>query len=173
MLHRILQLGGQLEGCVADDELSRLYIGQEDLGIWRIGAEPDGVDDPMLLHDVDEPYLTADIEGLTIYYAANEQGYLLVSSQGSNSYAVFERGGDNAYLTSFRIGMGSLDAAVESDGIEITNVPLGPLWPDGLFIAQDDHNEGFSRNFKLVRWGDVVAAADVELLIDTEYRVGQ
>jgi 3-phytase len=171
-LRRTLQFDGGLEGCVADDELARLYIGQEELGVWRIDAEPEGDDELVLLHDVDDPYLTADIEGMTIYYAANGQGYLLVSSQGSNTYAVFERGGDNAYLTSFRVGVGDLDAAVETDGIEITNLPLGPLWPDGLFIAQDDHNEGFSRNFKLVGWGDVVAAADVELLTDIEYRVG-
>jgi 3-phytase len=172
-LRRTLQFDGGLEGCVADDELARLYIGQEELGVWRIDAEPDSDDEPILLHDVDAPYLAADVEGMTIYYAANGKGYLLVSSQGSNSYAVFERGGDNAYLTSFRIGVGGLDAAVETDGIDITNVPLGPLWPDGLLVAHDDHNEGFSRNFKLVGWGDVVAAADIELLIDTEHRVGQ
>jgi myo-inositol-hexaphosphate 3-phosphohydrolase len=171
-LRRTLQFGGGLEGCVGDDELARLYLGQEELGVWRVGAEPDSDDAPVLLHGVDDPYLTADIEGMTLYYAANGQGYLLVSSQGSNTYAVFERGGDNAYLTSFRVGVGSLDAAVETDGVEISNVPLGPLWPDGLFIAHDDHNEGFSRNFKLVGWRDVVAAADVELLIDVEHRVG-
>jgi 3-phytase len=169
---RTLQFEGGLEGCVADDELARLYIGQEELGVWRVDAEPKADDNRTLLHDVDDPYLTADIEGMAIYYAAHGQGYLLVSSQGSNTYAVFERGGENAYLTSFRVGVGDLDAAVETDGIEITNLPLGPLWPDGLFIAHDDHNEGFSRNFKLVGWGDVVAAADVELLIDLEHRVG-
>jgi 3-phytase len=165
-LRRTLMINGQLEGCVADDELARLYIGEERLGIWRVGAEPDAADEPSLIHDVSAPYLTADIEGLTLYYAQDGDGYLIASSQGSNTYAMFERDGDNAYVTSFRITTGSIDAAVESDGIEVTNAPLGPLWPDGLFIAQDDHNEGFSRNFKLVSWGDIVAAADVELLID-------
>jgi 3-phytase len=169
-LRRTLQFDGGLEGCVADDELARLYLGQEELGVWRIDAEPDSDGEPILLHDVDAPYLAADVEGMTLYYAAEGSGYLLVSSQGSSTYAVFERGGDNAYLTSFRIGVGELDAAVETDGIEVTNAPLGPLWPDGLLVAHDDHNEGFSRNFKLVSWGDVVAAADIELLTDLEYR---
>ncbi len=169
VLRRELSLAGQLEGCVADDELARLYVGEEDLGVWRFDAEPEGSASGTLIHDVSDPYLVADVEGLTIYYAADGAGYLIVSSQGSNSYAVFERGADNAFLTSFRIIAGTLDAAVETDGIEITNAPLGPLWPDGLFIVQDDHNEGFSRNFKLVSWADVVAAADVELVLDREF----
>ena len=104
-LRRTLQFDGGLEGCVADDELARLYIGQEELGVWRLDGETEGDDEPILLHDVDDPYLTADIEGMTIYYATSGRGYLLVSSQGSNTYAVFERGGDNAYLTSFRVGL--------------------------------------------------------------------
>lgn len=172
-LRRTLQFPGELEGCVADDELGRLYLGEETRGIWRVDAEPDGSDQASLLHDVDAPYLTADVEGLAIYHAANGKGYLLVSSQGSNTFAVFERGGDNAYLTSFRVAVGELDAAVETDGIEVTNLALGPMWPDGLFIAHDDHNEGFSKNFKLVRWGDVVAAANVELIVDVDHRVGR
>lgn len=172
-LARTLMLGSQLEGCVADDELARLYVGEEELGIWRLDAEPDADDEPLLIHDIDDPYLTADVEGLTIYYAADGRGYLIASSQGDYSYALFERGGDNAYLGSFRVIEADIDAAVESDGIDVTNVPLGPLWPDGLFIAQDDHNEGFTRNFKLVGWGDIVAAADVDLVVDTEHRVGR
>ena len=112
------------------------------------------------------PDLDADVEGLTIYYAADGAGYLIASSQGSSTYVIYERDGDNAHLTNFRIAEGIIDAAVESDGIEVSNQSLGPLWPDGLFIAHDDHNEDFTRNFKLVGWGDLAAAADVELVVD-------
>jgi 3-phytase len=171
MHRRTVMLGGQLEGCVADDELARLYVGEEDLGIWRLDAEPDADDEAILIHDLMDSHLTADVEGLTIYYAADGAGYLIASSQGSSTYVIFERGGENAYLTSFRIVEGSVDAAVESDGIEVTNLALGPMWPNGLFIAHDDHNEGFTRNFKLVDWGDLAAAADVELLVDPDFRV--
>lgn len=170
-LVRSLMFDSQLEGCVADDELGRLYVGEELLGVWRVDAEPDADAEPTLIHDVSASYLSADVEGMTIYHAANEEGYLIVSSQGNNTYAMFERGGDNAYVTSFRITVGKVDAAVETDGIDVTNAPLGPLWPHGLFIVQDDHNEGYSRNFKLVDWADLVAAADVELVIDPEHGV--
>lgn len=167
-LRRTLDLGTQLEGCVADDPLGRLYVGEEDHGIWRLDASPDANDVPVLVHDVASGQLHADVEGLAIYPTADGGGYLIASSQGSSSYVVYERGGDNAYVTSFRIVAGTTDAAVESDGIEVTNVPLGPLWPDGLFIAHDDHNENFTRNFKLVGWGDIAAAADVELRVDAQ-----
>jgi 3-phytase len=146
--------------------ISAREVETEDQGIWRLDAAPDASDVPVLVHDVASGQLHADVEGLTIYPSGDRGGYLIASSQGSSSYVVYERGGDNAYVTSFRIVAGTTDAAVESDGIEVTNVPLGPLWPDGLFIAHDDHNEDFTRNFKLVGWGDIAAAADVELLVD-------
>ena len=38
---RQIKVGSQLEGCVADDELGYLYVGEEDVGIWKYSAEPD------------------------------------------------------------------------------------------------------------------------------------
>ncbi|MGH2688699.1 MAG: phytase, partial [Actinomycetota bacterium] len=32
------EVGGETEGCVADDELGRLYVGEEDRGVWRYDA---------------------------------------------------------------------------------------------------------------------------------------
>ncbi len=37
-LVRTLKLPGQLEGCVADDILGHLYIGEEESGIWKFDA---------------------------------------------------------------------------------------------------------------------------------------
>ena len=42
--------------------------------------------------------LAGDIEGMAIYYGAGAGGYLVVSDQGINSFAVYRREGDNAYL---------------------------------------------------------------------------
>ena len=33
-------VGSEVEGCVADDELGDLYISEEDVAIWKYGAEP-------------------------------------------------------------------------------------------------------------------------------------
>jgi 3-phytase len=93
----------QTEGMAVDPEFGVLYIGQENVGVWKTSAEPNGDMGPMLIHAVDDNILYADVEGLTIYFANNGTGYLLVSSQGNNSYAVYTREGDNEYLGSFQL----------------------------------------------------------------------
>jgi 3-phytase len=152
---RRLQVGSQPENCVVDDELGRLYVGEEDVGIWRFdafGTSTQGT----LIATADGHHMVADVEGLAIYRPAGgaDGGYLVASSQGDNAYALFERGGDNAFVSRFRIVDGAVDAASESDGIEVTAVAL-PGYDGGMFIAHDTANEGFTGNFKLVAWDDI------------------
>jgi 3-phytase len=152
---RRLKLGSQPENCVVDDELGRLYVGEEDVGIWRFdafGASTEGT----MIAMADGEHMVADVEGLAIYRQADGAGYLIASSQGDNAYALFERGGDNAFVSRFRIVAGAIDAASESDGIEVTSTAL-PGYDGGLFIAHDTANEDFTGNFKLVSWQDVAA----------------
>ena len=73
---RTLSVGSTAEGCVADHELGWIYVGEEDVGIWRYRAEPDSGADRTLIARVGENGLAADVEGLTIYYAAGTEGYL-------------------------------------------------------------------------------------------------
>jgi 3-phytase len=155
---RRVQLGSQLEGCVADDALGRLYVGEEDVGVWTLPAEASAPAAPVMLDAVGAGHLVADVEGMTIFQEDAATGYLLVSSQGDSAYAVYRREPPNAYVGRFRITAGPLDAASETDGIDVTSASLGPAFPDGLFVVQDDKNEGFSKNFKLVRWGDIASA---------------
>ena len=60
-------------------------------------AEPDGSDRRTLLDKSGEsnPNIAYDVEGLALYKINGSGGYLLASSQGNFSYAVFERGGEN------------------------------------------------------------------------------
>ena len=89
------------EGCVADDELGQLYLGEEARGIWKFGAEPDAGDTGSLIAEASSSGpLVADVEGLTIAREHDGTGYLIASSQGDNSYAVFRREGDNSYVGS-------------------------------------------------------------------------
>src|SRR5437016_2083880 len=83
---------------VADDELGFFCVAEEKAGIWRFGAEPDAGETGQLVARVGENGLTADDEGLTIYYAAQGRGYLIASSQGNSTYTVFERAGGNRHL---------------------------------------------------------------------------
>lgn len=156
---RTLQVASQPEGMVADDRMQTIYIGEEDKGIWKFLAEPDQPATMRLLtkSGEDNPNIKYDVEGLTIYYKSKDKGYLLASSQGNNSYAVFEREGDNHYLGSFSINNDKIDGTAETDGIDVTAQTLGEPFGSGLFIVQDGFNTDESgkplpQNFKLIAW---------------------
>jgi 3-phytase len=159
-LVRSFKLGTQTEGMVADDETGNLYIGEEVAGIWKFNAEPDGSTEGKFIPKSSEenPNIKYDVEGLAIYATDSVNGYLVASSQGNYSYAVFERQGENKYLGSFRVTKGPVDAVEETDGLEISNVPL-PGFPKGILVAQDGFNydgkKKKSQNFKIISWEEI------------------
>lgn len=153
----------QPEGVVADDQLGYLYVGEEDGGIWRFDAAPTGSTEGTLVDKVGSACLPRDdVEGMGVLATGPDSGWLVVSAQGVNRYALYPRkpdaDGKQACVGSFGIVTGPTDPVGETDGLEVTSVPLGPDFPDGLMVVQDDRNEGFSRNFKYVSWADVAAA---------------
>lgn len=149
---RAFDLDSQIEGCVADDELGQLYVGEEDVGIWRYDAEPDAGDQRTAVAEVSRSGpLVADVEGLTLAAGPDGTGYLIASSQGDDSYAVYRRDGDNEFVTSFRVvGGPDVDGAEDTDGLVAAAVPLGPDFPAGVLVVQDGENDGGDQNFKLV-----------------------
>lgn len=150
-LVRTFYVGSQVEGCVADDELETLYIGEERKGIWRYGAEPSAGDMRVLVDDI-QGHLHPDVEGLTLFYAAGGKGYLLASSQGADEFAVYTRE-DNTYVTSFTVGPSeTIDRVSETDGIDVTSVNLGEPFSQGLLVVQDHSNGDDNQNFKFVPW---------------------
>jgi 3-phytase len=159
---RSLRIGSQAEGIVADRERARLYVAEEDVGIWEYGAEPRDGADRRAVARVGEHGLTADIEGLTLYYARGGKGYLLASSQGNSTVAVYERSGGHAYVQTIDPIAGTTDDVAHSDGIDVTNERTSPAFPRGLLILQDGENDG-RQNFKLFDWQDV---AGHRLVID-------
>jgi 3-phytase len=165
---RTFNVGSQPEGCVADDELGILYIGEENTGIWKYKASPDAGDERVMVDSVGSKYLEADIEGLTIYYGPAGKGYLIASSQGNNSFAVYERSIENKFLGSFVIVDGDIDGVQETDGIDVCSVPLEPHFPNGFFIAQDGLNKAgnvyMNQNFKLVPWDRIATVFKPELI---------
>ncbi|NMF61471.1 hypothetical protein DP115_01165 [Brasilonema octagenarum UFV-OR1] len=168
----------QLEGTVADQELGFLYIGQEDVGIWKYQAEPNGGATGTLIDKVKDlggSYVEDDVEGLSIYYGKDGTGYLLASSQGDSTFAVYNRQGQNDFVGRFGVGNnGTIDSVQESDGADVTNVPLGANFPYGVFITQDGRNlpakvvdgENVNTNFKFVPWENIAYAFPNPLTID-------
>jgi len=169
VLVRSFAVGSKTEGMVTDDVSGDLYIGEEDVGIWKYGAEPDDYYAPTLVDTTDdEGHLTADVEGLTLYYAPGGNGYLIASSQGNSSYVIYDRAIPHDYVGTFRIVAGNgIEGTTQTDGIDVANVSFGPTFTYGVFIAQDDDNQPENQNFKLVPWDVIAAAMTPPLTIDT------
>jgi 3-phytase len=193
-----------VKGMVVDAEHGVVYLAQEQIGIWRAAldlgrprlidrtiefgvpydrifvpaedrysCEPRPQDDP----GVGGQHLSADVGALTIYDRPRGKGYLLASSQGNNTFAVYNRRNVDEFVGRFVIGDGpSIDGTQESDGAMVLNVTLGPLFPQGLFVAQDTENtpaeildgeERSNTNFKFVPWEHIARSFAQPLAIDT------
>ena len=154
-----IDLPSQPEGCVADDAHGRLFYGLENSGIMILklpaGESPRSEE----LARVDGRRLVADIEGMDLYLAG-EEGYLVVSSQGNNSYVLFDRLPPHRYRGSFQIRADAstgIDGTSDTDGLAAHAGPLGERYPEGVLVVQDGYNvmPRENQNFKLVDWRDI------------------
>jgi len=179
----------QLEGVAVDQRGGVAYATQEDVGLWRIPL-PLGRDTPVLLdrvadfgiHDVwnpateecepidpdatgfGGPNLVADAEGVDIYYGPGRTGYVVVSSQGDDRFAVYATAGWNRSLGTFRVAGDGVDDVNGSDGLAVTNRVVGD-YREGLLVTHDEPETGADvdpdrdpTNFSYVDWGDVADA---------------
>jgi len=154
---RTMKLATQSEGCVVDPRTARLYVAEEDVGIWRWDARASASTTPVKLASVDKARLFDDVEGLAIAAQGNGNGgWLVASSQGDNAYALFSLA-DERFAGRFRIVDGAVGGTQETDGIAVMTGDFGPRFPAGLMVAQDGENMP-TQNFKLVSWAKVQAA---------------
>ena len=158
---RTMQLTTQTEGCVVDPRSAKLYVGEEDRGVWAFDARTTGGLDGQLIASVDGTQLIADVEGFAIMPKGGRGGWLVVSSQGDNAFALF-RLPDHRFAGRFRVTAGKVGSVEETDGIEVHPGSFGKDYPDGLLVAQDGHNEPAAQNFKLVAWRDIVRAVKAQ-----------
>lgn len=157
---RSIKLKSNAEGCVADDRTHSFFAAERDVGIWKWGADPDADTRPVAVAIVDTSYLVADVEGLAIAAYGKDSGYLIASSQGSDTFVVY-RLADNARVGRFRIVSRAIDGVSHTDGIELVLGDLGGGFPGGLFVAQDDNNRPQPQNFKLVSWNDILKSLNL------------
>lgn len=165
---RDIRFGSQTEGCVADDQRGLLYVAEEDVALWRIDAEPKPGATPSIVDKVaSNPKLKADLEGIGLYDLGGGRGYLVLSSQGNNSYAIYRREGDNAYVGSFAVNADAsrgIDGVSETDGLDVSSANLGPGLEQGAMVAQDGRNllPAENQNFKVVPWSSIERALNLE-----------
>jgi 3-phytase len=150
-LERSLKVGSQPEGCVVDDQTARLYVGEEDVAIWRFDLAPGASTDPIMVAPVDGKRLAADVEGLAILRDRGD-AYLIASSQGDATYPVWRIEGD-AYLYAGRFAVegGAIDAVTGTDGLAAWSGPIG-AFPEGAIAMHDTDDGAGQQNFKIVDW---------------------
>lgn len=164
-LLRRLRVQSQPEGCVVDDRSGRLFIGEEERGVWVTAADAARATPLQLVMPVGTK-LVADVEGLALYHGA-QHSYLLVSSQGNNSYLVLDAAPPYRYRGAFRVGINAsagIDGAAETDGLEAHSANFGGPLSQGLVVVQDGYKRmpDGPQNFKYVAWQDIARVLALE-----------
>jgi 3-phytase len=160
---RAFRFKSTVEGCVADDEWGVVYFGEETRGIWKVSVDPTPQRPPVLIAKVGDHGLRKDVEGLAIYGGPDRSGYLIASSQGNNTFKIYQREEPHRFVATIAPAAGRFGDVEETDGIAMSSSALPPLFPKGLFIAQDGKNGRARQNFKLFAWEDI---AGTHLLLD-------
>lgn len=152
---------GKTEAAVADDEKGELYLAEEQKGIWKLGAEPDSPTPGKLIDSIGSHGLTADLEGVTIYYLPGGNGYLIVSNQGSSNFKVYRRTEPHEFLGTF-----SVVGVSDTDGIDVCCAALGKTFPYGFFAC---HTGTGRCPTWITPWQDIAGA--LKLQQDTSWNV--
>lgn len=136
---------GEIEAVAVDDELGFVYYADEQYGIRKYAADPDGPNASRELGVFGRQGYSGDREGIAVVRTGPKTGYILSCEQlpGGSRYHVFPREGrpgkphEHPELCVLE---GEADA---TDGIEAASGSFGRRLPHGLLIAM---NSG-SRNF--------------------------
>ncbi len=150
-LVREIQVGSEAEGCVVDDQAQALYVSQEDVALWKYDAEPTGGSVRTVVDTVVTTggQLEPDIEGLTIADTGATGKFLFASNQrvrmaSANYVTAYQIMPDGTWTQhkAFRVGNGTTsDDCDRTDGIAAYAGNLGPSFPYGIFVCQDNNND--------------------------------
>lgn len=167
-LVRTLKVGSQPEGCVVDEATDTLYVGEEDVGIWKFALSAGKSETATSVAKVDRKRLTDDTEGLTIMRDGPHK-YLIASSQGDDTYNVFRlEGTSETYVGRFAIVDGktpdgkAIDGVTATDGLDAWSGPIGQF-PEGVMGFHDDQDVPLpgQQNYKMVDWRDIRKALNL------------
>lgn len=150
---------GQCEGVAAHDASGRLFVGEEKLGIWALGGEPEDPAPGNLAARVGEHGLVDDVEGLAVLPLSASEGYLLASNQGADTFHVYRFGDGFEFVGAFAI-----EGAVHTDGIDVTGAALGRRFPHGLFACHAVGREGDVKRCPVLvtPWQDIAGALGID-----------
>ncbi len=127
----------EIESIAVDHELGYIYYSDENVGVRKYYADPEKGNEELALFGTDE--FKDDNEGISIYDTGNGKGFILVSDQQANMFRVFPREGTNGNPHQHDLIKAVKVSTNESDGSEITSIPLNGTFKRGLFVAMSDN----------------------------------
>ena len=140
----------EIEAIAVDDELGYIYCADENVGIRKYHADPDVQDANIELALFGKDNFTMDREGISIYCVNDGTGYLIVSDQEVGKFNIYKREGEPGDPHNHSLVKVIQASTIDSDGSEVTNVPVNANFPSGLFIAMSD-----DKTFHLYSWEDI------------------
>jgi len=140
----------EIEAIAVDDALGYVYYSDEGVGVRKYYADPAKGNEELALFATEG--FSEDHEGISIYCQSPSTGYILVSDQAANTFHVFPRQGTPKNPHSHPLLKVVELATCESDGSDVTAVPLGKSFPQGLFVAMSDNC-----TFQYYSWKDLAA----------------
>ncbi|MDN4165786.1 phytase [Cytophagales bacterium LB-30] len=138
----------EIEAIAVDNQLGFVYCSDETVGVRKYYAHPDSSNIELALFGTTG--FARDHEGISIYQSTDSTGFILVSDQQANQFQIFSREGKGSNPHEHELIKVVRVSTNESDGSEVTSVPL-PGFPKGLFVAMSD-----DKTFQLYRWEDII-----------------
>ena len=143
------QSGNEAEGCVFDDENKHLLISREGSKGYLKAFKSDSLD-MISVVDSRDGNIVGDPEGVSIYKTSENEGYIILSSQGGNEFNLYDRQ-NLTFIDKFNI-----NGVEDTDGLDVTNQPIEGIFPNGFLVVQDGRNLPSNQNFKIISMEDVL-----------------
>ncbi|MCE5179700.1 MAG: phytase [Porphyromonadaceae bacterium] len=143
----------EIEAIAVDNELGYIYYSDEREGIRKYYADPEKGNEELAIFGTTG--FKEDREGISIFKADRETGYIFVSNQSNRSFKVFPREGtaDNRHAHPEIVDIPV--KANQSDGSDVMNVNFGEPFSTGIFVAMSD-----DRTFHYYDWRKFQEAID-------------
>lgn len=145
----------EIEAIAVDDAPGYVYYSDENIGIRKYYADPEKGNEELALFGTQG--FKEDHEGISIYKLEDGTGYILVSDQQANQFHIFSREGSADNPHAHKLLKTIKTSTHESDGSEVSNVPLNDQFSKGLFVAMSDN-----KTFQFYRWEDI-AGKDLKI----------
>lgn len=144
----------EIEAIAVDNELGYIYYCDEQFGVKKYLADPEAKNDNELALFGQKDF-KADNEGIAIYKTGEKTGYILISNQQANTFMVYAREGSGGNPHNHTLLAEIPTSTIECDGADVTNVNLGPKYPNGLFVAMSN-----GMTFHYYDWNQIQSEID-------------